>query len=168
MDTREVTRQIRIGNMAVITGGEPMLWDLEELLANLAFLGVYTQIETNGTLKPLYISEPNWLTVSPKPVCPIASDKVLPAQLAFRQPWEVNEYYYTYANEFKWVVDGDLSFDCVEAAWRRCRRKRPPVFSLMPEGCPPKPEFVHLALVWLEKHPAWRYSDRLQWRIGVK
>ena len=49
----------------VISGGEPTLNDLNDLITALQRVGAYVQIETNGyNLKN--VSEANWVTLSPK------------------------------------------------------------------------------------------------------
>ncbi|MBT0513117.1 7-carboxy-7-deazaguanine synthase QueE [Morganella morganii subsp. morganii] len=49
----------------VITGGEPCLYDLRPLTAELGARGYQCQIETSGT-QPVQCSEKTWVTVSPK------------------------------------------------------------------------------------------------------
>ncbi len=49
----------------VITGGEPAMYDLRPLAAELEPLGYRLQIETSGTFK-LLVSTGTWVTVSPK------------------------------------------------------------------------------------------------------
>ncbi len=56
-------------NMIVITGGEPLLYDLEPLCEALAFYGAHIHLETNGTfpLPPALEKWISWCAVSPKP-----------------------------------------------------------------------------------------------------
>ncbi len=49
----------------VITGGEPCMYDLNELTMTLHQQGLSTQIETSGTYE-VHCSESTWVTVSPK------------------------------------------------------------------------------------------------------
>jgi len=49
----------------VITGGEPCMYDLTELTAQLNLMGYVTQIETSGTFE-VNCSPATWVTVSPK------------------------------------------------------------------------------------------------------
>ena len=53
--------------MTVITGGEPTLHDLSELVAALKACGKYVALETNGTRQVPAEWEIDWVTVSPKP-----------------------------------------------------------------------------------------------------
>jgi 7-carboxy-7-deazaguanine synthase len=54
------------GNLewVLITGGEPAIYDLRELLDSLHRIGYKTAVETSGT-RPLQ-GRPNWVCVSPK------------------------------------------------------------------------------------------------------
>lgn len=49
----------------VITGGEPCLYDLTSLTAELHYQGFSTQIETSGTFD-IHCADETWVTVSPK------------------------------------------------------------------------------------------------------
>ena len=149
-------------NFVVITGGEPLLYDLDPLLAHLHQIGFYTQVETSGLHWYKGGHRARWTTVSPKP------------PLKYRVPVE----FHRYANEFKWVVDNTLTWERVWNAWKMTLLERPkkvgyPVFTLMPEGSPPRDEMVQKAIDLLNCVPFkitqhWRLGDRLQYRIGVK
>jgi 7-carboxy-7-deazaguanine synthase len=52
-------------DLAVITGGEPCLYDLTELTSRLMIAGKRVQIETSGTHEVL-CHDATWVTVSPK------------------------------------------------------------------------------------------------------
>lgn len=134
----------------VITGGEPLLVNLDPLIAPLLRLGCHVQIETSGAY-PLLGHLHGWLTVSPKR----AAD------------WYVDEHVLTRAAEFKFVVDDD--FDPADARAVVTRRQRltrdagTPIVSLMPEGCPPPDAAVRRTLAMLDDEPSWRFSPRLQY-----
>ena len=53
--------------MTIITGGEPTLYDLGELVAALKARGKYVALETNGTNNVPPEWGIDWITVSPKP-----------------------------------------------------------------------------------------------------
>ena len=53
--------------MTIITGGEPTLYDLGELVAALKARGKYVALETNGTNNVPPKWGIDWITVSPKP-----------------------------------------------------------------------------------------------------
>lgn len=48
----------------VLTGGEPCIYDLEHLIAELQEMSLWVALETNGTQR--LPSNPNWVCVSPK------------------------------------------------------------------------------------------------------
>jgi organic radical activating enzyme len=162
MDTAEIvaTAKRYARHHVVITGGEPTLYDLDGLLYPLHQEGYYTQLETSGQqwLKGNLL--PYWITWSPKESL----------------NWDGPDQFYKHANEVKWVVDENLSWDTVWLSWlrfKRTERSLPPTFVLMPEGCPPRSEMVIKSLEWLEnlspRHQMhWRYGDRIQYRIGVR
>lgn len=147
--------------LVVITGGEPTLYDLDELIHQLRSGGqnrwgydFRIQLETSGqnNLKGRYT--PDFLTWSPK------------ANLEFNAPKSIKAQ----AAEVKWVVDGALKLQTVESRMREVDSLSPRFATcvLMPEGTPPSQEYIVKALSWLDKHPDWRYSDRLQFRLGIK
>lgn len=61
----QFTAQGYTARHVVITGGEPCLYDLQPLTAELEAQGWQCQIETSGT-QPVLCSEKTWVTVSPK------------------------------------------------------------------------------------------------------
>ena len=141
----------------VITGGEPTIWDLDPLMDALWREGHYIQLETSGQNMLKGEFKPDWITWSPK------------RRLDYRCPAALLGY----VDEVKWVVDEELRLEHVVGAEYLLNKVRvmgqaPPVICLMPEGCPPRPEMVKKTLEWLSQEPDWRYSDRLQYRIGVK
>lgn len=78
---------------AVITGGEPTLYDLGPLVEELHKLGKYVAIETNGTNSIPAEWKLDWVTASPKPdrgydLC-------------------------CQADELKYVVDDEFTIDCI-------------------------------------------------------
>jgi 7-carboxy-7-deazaguanine synthase len=81
-EIRSIHRQ---GDIVLVTGGEPMAQDIEELVAQLKSLGP-VHLETNGTL--LVPPSFDWVVVSPK------GDYI--SDSAMQQ-----------ANEVKWLVDSE-------------------------------------------------------------
>lgn len=142
----------------IITGGEPTIWNLDPLLAALHLHGHFTQLETSGfsDLKGGMI--PHHITISPKP------------NLDFAIPPEMIRL----ASEVKWVVDESLTFEVVRDTWHSFGLAKP-VFTFMPEGCPPRPEMCRRAIDLVAQgekelftREAWRVTDRLQYRLGVR
>jgi 7-carboxy-7-deazaguanine synthase len=152
----------------VITGGEPTLYNLDELL--LAIWNIrpkpFIQLETSGQqwLKGSYAV--NWITWSPKEML----------------GWNAPDKYLMQANEVKWVVDEHLQLGTVTSTWSRIYKARyddhfsiyeMPYFVFMPEGCPPNQKMIDKALEMAfrmpsDSHMKVRFGDRLQYRIGVR
>lgn len=82
------------GRLAVITGGEPLMYDLNELTAELKRKGFQTNIETSGA-HPLS-GDWDWICFSPK---------------KFKAPLEE---FYAVANELKVIVYNSSDFDFAE------------------------------------------------------
>lgn len=147
----------------VITGGEPLLWNLDPLLAKLrdAIPGAMIQLETSGQGGFKGKSLPDLITWSPK------------ANLKYDAPFEFKQY----VGEVKFVVDEYLPLEVVEATWEWFRRARNytgadlmPVFTMMPEGCPPSQEAINKALQFARAGGSsmWRVGARLQYAYGVR
>jgi organic radical activating enzyme len=147
--------------LVVVTGGEPTLYDLDELFVELRDVGqtlwshdFRIQLETSGQNKLKGARTPDFLTWSPK------------ANLKYDAPKSIKAQ----AFEVKWVVDDILDLHLVEVVMQEVNAvsARNPVCVLMPEGTPPSQAHVDKAMAWIARHPDWRYGDRLQFRIGVK
>ena len=145
----------------IITGGEPVIHNLDPLLLDLHSRGYFTQLETSGwgELKGQIV--PRHITISPKP------------NLQFKVPNKLGFH----ASEIKFVVDEVLTFETVLNLWHYLVVRKsgpPPVFSLMPEGCPPGPNMIAKTLEFINRAADqrdgtdWHFSDRLQYRIGVR
>ncbi len=123
----------------VITGGEPTLHPLGELVGTLQAAGYFVQLETSGA-HPLPEPCPDWVTFSPK---------------RFKPPLPS---YYQRASELKVVIHAQSDLKWAEDQLNQC-----------PEGIPAflQPDFYRLneALTWIveyiQAHPNWRLS--LQW-----
>jgi organic radical activating enzyme len=161
MTADEAVYGIEIRPLAVITGGEPTIYDLDELFRTLRLVGqnkwghdFRIQIETSGQNNFKGEVRPDFITWSPK------------RNLGFDAPDEIKRL----ALEVKWVVDDELSIDDVAGRMKEVYRvaRHHPVCVLMPEGSPPSQEHIDKALAWINDNPTWHYGDRIQWRIGVK
>lgn len=144
---------------AVITGGEPTMYDLDSLFVALKMTDKYIQLETSGQYDLKGAHAPNWITVSPK------------ANLEFKIAPGLRRC----ASEIKWVVDKEITFDPVLELWDWYEENaaHPPWFYFMPEGCPPEAEMMKKVLSWILFAPIkmqrkFRMSDRLQYRAGVR
>ncbi len=166
----DIYRQLKYP-WVVITGGEPVLYDLDPLMEFIREMDTERddilyrifQLETSGLNALKGKLFPDWITISPK----------------YRLQYHVPDELLKYAHELKFVVDEHFKVEiAVEMAERHAEIKesRPGAFwwkaeqvvvSLMPEGSPPRKEMVDYTLGILEAYPEWFYSDRLQYRIGV-
>lgn len=121
--------------MAVITGGEPLMYDLSVLTQVLKEKGFHTNIETSGVypLTGLW----DWVCFSPK---------------KFKAP---HESIYAHANELKVIIYHKSDFDFAEqhAALvnEDCVLLLQPEWSRMQEMTP-------LIVEYVKQHPQWRVS----------
>ena len=158
MDVYDILEKVNATHV-VITGGEPTLYNLDELVEELRGISCYIQLETSGQNELRGKLLPDWITWSPK------------AGLNYDAPDQIKQL----CREVKWVVDEELEFSKVlDTSWalEQLRGENTPYMVFMPEGSPPRKEMVDKALSWLDvrktHNDKWRYGDRLQWRIGVK
>lgn len=159
MTIDEILEQVSY-EMVIVTGGEPTLYNLDPLLIPLYERGHRVHLESSGqnALKGIYSF--NWVVWSPKE----------------NLKWDAPVEFKRLVNEVKWVVDESLPKQVVleTEAWFSDffagleQSPKIPEFTLMPEGCPPKPEMMSRAYTWAMHNPRWRVTDRLQYRIGVR
>ncbi|MDR3270171.1 MAG: 7-carboxy-7-deazaguanine synthase QueE [Peptococcaceae bacterium] len=131
----------------VITGGEPLLWDLTDLLRELTRRGKRIHIETNGTQSwregyPDHL----WLTVSPKRECGYT---VAPSLIP-----RVSEY--------KLVVDEGFEESVLTRAPFNAGRP----LLLSPEGV--RPEMIRRAVALVLRYPHCRLTLQMHKLIGVR
>jgi 7-carboxy-7-deazaguanine synthase len=149
----------------VITGGEPTIWNLDNLIHALQVAGHSTQLETSGLSEMKGKLDVDHLTWSPKKMLDYKAPKSI--MLA--------------AKEVKWVVDDELELDTVMSTFDALMFSVPvdslgplmPTFVLMPEGSPPKVENIAKCMQWLswipvDAQPHFRFGDRLQYRLGIQ
>jgi len=150
----------------VITGGEPLMQNLDDLIGALRAQGELLwgssftiQVETSGKNNFIGKERPDWVTWSPK------------SRLAFNAPKELKAI----VNEIKFVVDSNLEEPTVYSLVAEFTHNvllgiiaKMPAIVLMPEGVPPGEANIEKTLALLEKHPHWRFGDRLQYRLGVR
>ncbi|KAF0242480.1 MAG: 7-carboxy-7-deazaguanine synthase QueE [Sediminibacterium sp.] len=121
------------GRLAVITGGEPLLYDLTELTAQLQLNGFETNIETSGS-SPLSGSW-NWICLSPK---------------KFKAPLpEVVEK----ANELKVVIYNKHDFEWAETYATQVNANC--ALFLQPEW-DKAAEITPAIIEYIQQHPKWR------------
>jgi organic radical activating enzyme len=121
--------------IAVVTGGEPTLYDLSALTFNLKRSGLLTHIETSGAY-PL-TGTWDWVCLSPK---------------KFKAP---DPSVYARASELKIIVYNKSDFDWAEKESSKvsaaCR------LFLQPEWSKEK-EMLPLLIEYVKKHPRWAIS----------
>jgi organic radical activating enzyme len=152
MDERDIAREVsrHPAKRAVITGGEPLMQDLEPLMLELYGRGIWIALETNGSL-PLPQTQFDWVAMSPK-------------NINFRLDVAHK------ANEIK-VVCGPKGWD--ELAYMVDISKFRAAKLLMPldKKHDPSPTLfndTHNAIDYCLEHPEWRFCAQVHKHIGVK
>ena len=119
----------------VVTGGEPLMWDMGPLTSSLKKAGLQTHLETSGAY-PL-TGDWDWVCLSPK-------KRMLPLQ-------EV----YTQADELKVIVYNHSDFDFAEEQAAKvgdsCKLFLQPEWSRRESAIP-------LIVDYVMKHPKWKAS----------
>ncbi len=132
------------GRLAVITGGEPLLHNLDELTKSLQDAGFETNIETSGS--SIMSGNWNWICLSPK---------------KFKAPVPAN---LTLAHELKVVVFNKHDFDwaALHAAQVNANCK----LYLQPEW-DKAAEITPLIVDYIKAHPQWELSLQTHKYINV-
>jgi organic radical activating enzyme len=159
MSVEKIVSKVKTHHV-VITGGEPIMYNLDPLLKALRDpKWHFTQLETSGQQWLKGERHPSWITWSPKE----------------NLRWSASTDIWQHCHEIKYVIDENFTWDVIESAFKELASVRqwdPPQIYLMPEGCPPRPEMIGKTLELIEwgRKVGWVlcYSDRLQYRIGVK
>ena len=123
------------GELVVITGGEPAMYDLTALVDALHSIGKYVAIETSGTSE--LIGEVDWYTFSPK---------------KFKAPVEEA---YAKASELKIVI-----FHKSDLAWAEDHSKQVNencVLYLQPEWSK-REQLLPTIIEYVKNHPKWKIS----------
>jgi len=143
----------------IITGGEPILYDLDPLLKAINDTGLTdrTQLETSGIGPFKGKLRPTIVTCSPKR----------------NLKYDIHASLWEELQEVKFVVDKSFTLDEALLVIEPLNLAgHHPMYSFMPEGCPPTQKSVLRALAVMDEVQPYvqhsMYSDRLQYRIGVK
>jgi 7-carboxy-7-deazaguanine synthase len=119
----------------VVTGGEPLMHNLEEFCNRLHNLGIETFLETSGT-HPM-TGKWTWVCLSPK---------------KHHQPIPIN---YTFAQELKVIIDKNLDFawaeECAQKVSDSCILYLQPEWNSYESAIPGMVDYI-------KKHPKWRIS----------
>lgn len=129
---------------AVITGGEPLLHDLEPLTTRLKQEGIQTHIETSGS-SPLS-GHLDWITLSPK---------------RFKKPLDE---VFPYVDELKVVVLKNKDIEWAEKNAAKCPDSTR--LLLQPEW--ETPDSINLILDYVKGHPKWGISLQTHKFMGVR
>ena len=121
--------------IAVITGGEPTIYDLGPLTRSLKDAGLRTHIETSGAHP--FSGDFDWITLSPK---------------KFKA---AREEYYPLAHELKVIVYNKHDLKWAEAEAAKCDPDQT-LFLLQPEWS--RREDVQRIIDYIKEHPRWRLS----------
>lgn len=130
--------------LAVITGGEPTLYDLSELTAQLKAAGFELNIETSGA-HPL-TGNFDWVCLSPKKFKP-------PVESILQQAHELKIIVFN-KSDFKWAASfaAKVSSDCM--------------LFLQPEWSK-RDEMTPLIIDYVKAHPQWQISIQMHKYIDV-
>ena len=156
-----------------LTGGEPMLFDaIEPLAQRLAGAGLHLTVETAGTIHRAAVAFPiHLLSLSPKLAnsAPAEGDPRDPGGV-WRERHERDRINPDTLNalldefpdhQLKFVVTGQPDLDEIDALVARLRVARPDRVMLMPEGTEtPDPDATHWVLNACTAR-GWRYCHRL-------
>lgn len=128
---------------AVITGGEPLLHNLEPLTIRLKQAGLKTHIETSGS-SPLS-GNLDWITLSPK---------------RFKKPLDE---VFPYVDELKVVVLTNKDIEWAELNAQKC----PSTTQLLLQPEWDTPESIPLIVDYVKKNPQWGISLQTHKFINV-
>ncbi len=128
----------------VVTGGEPMMYNLELFTSLLKKADITTYLETSGTHPITGIWD--WICLSPKPQQPPLQE------------------YFDIANELK-VIIYDVPSD-FEWAEQNAKKINTPHLFLQPEWSRRK-ENTPIIIDYIKKHPKWNLSVQLHKYIGI-
>lgn len=136
--------QISGAEFAVITGGEPLLHDLDSLTLRLKQAGLKTHIETSGS-SPLsgYL---DWITLSPK---------------RFKEPLDD---IFPYVDELKVVVLKNKDIEWAEKNAEKCLENTR--LLLQPEW--ETPSSMDLIVDYVKENPQWGISLQTHKFLGVR
>jgi 7-carboxy-7-deazaguanine synthase len=150
-DIPTIVHKYPASELIVVTGGEPLIYNLDPLFDILRkqFPERSIHVETSGVYPYKGSIRPDWTTVSPK----------------YTVDFRVARNVLVAASELKYVVDEHFTLESVDRHLQDIASHRsdwPPV-RLMPEGSPPRREMVERTMDILRERPLWRFGPRLQY-----
>jgi organic radical activating enzyme len=142
----ELAREARAANAAIVivTGGEPLIHDLNPLTRHLRSLGMRVHLETSGAHP--FSGQFDWVTFSPKP---------------YKLP---HESIYARVSELKVVI---ANLQDLQWAEQQARKISPQTVKyLQPEWNTPQSQ--QLIFDYVLQHPQWRMSLQTHKFLGVR
>jgi 7-carboxy-7-deazaguanine synthase len=130
-----VTNAQKFADTVVVTGGEPLMWDMRFLTNKLKVQNLKVHIETSGAYE--LTGEWDWICLSPK-------KNKLPTQTVYDQ-----------ANELKVIIYNRHDFIFAEEQAARVNEKA--ILFLQPEWSK-KEEMTPLIVDYVMNNPKWRVS----------
>ncbi|MBQ0736083.1 7-carboxy-7-deazaguanine synthase QueE [Aquimarina celericrescens] len=135
-DTKKIVENaVRYSDVVVVTGGEPLTWDMTLLTKELKSRGAQTHIETSGAY-PL-TGDWDWICLSPKKI-------KLP-----------KEEIYNVANELKCIVYNKSDFEFAEE--QASKVSKDCILYLQPEWSV-RDKIIPLIVDYVMNNPKWRVS----------
>lgn len=132
-----VTQAEKHGKMVVITGGEPLMWNLGELTLALKNKGIQTNIETSGAYE--LSGYWDWICLSPKKT-------KLPTQSV-----------YDAANELKCIIYNKHDFEFAEEQAAKVNKKAK-LYLQVEWG--KREEMLPLLIEYVKNNPKWAISTQ--------
>ncbi|MEZ4799592.1 MAG: 7-carboxy-7-deazaguanine synthase QueE [Flavobacteriales bacterium] len=131
--------------VVVVTGGEPTMYDLQDLTAALHEAGLRTHIETSGTNQ--LTGTWDWVTFSPKKF-------KAPVESAYNQASELKVIVF-HTSDIEWGEEhaSKVNGDCIlyyQAEWDKREKSNPLIFD------------------YIRKNPRWRISLQTHKYLGVE
>ena len=130
-----VENAVKYSETIVVTGGEPLMWDMTLLTKKLKEKGLKVHIETSGAYR--LSGNWDWICLSPK-------KNKLPTQTV-----------YDYANELKVIIHNKHDFIFAEEQAEKLNSKA--ILFLQPEWSK-KEEMTPLIVDYVMNNPKWRVS----------
>lgn len=125
------------GNLVVITGGEPLMWNLDELTTKLKSTGIQTNMETSGAYE--LSGSWDWICLSPKKT-------KLPKQSVYKAAHELKCIIYN-KNDFQFAEEqaarvNDEALLYLQVEWSK------------------REEMLPLVVDYVKQNPKWRISTQ--------
>lgn len=132
-----VAKAVENGKLAVITGGEPLMWNLDELTQELKNNGIQTNIETSGAYELSGVWD--WICLSPKKT-------KLPTQSVYDAANELkciifNKHDFIFAEEQAALVNSNAKL-YLQVEWSK------------------KEEMLPLVIDYVKNNPKWAISTQ--------